>query len=215
MLLASTFTAYCLTEDALSPPTTSDHIHISHAITACIYTTTVFIKMRLRRIQSHQSWWKIKIHMMHAIMIPYCLLMNSLSRVTSSIQHVILTISYPFLPILNVPVYWCSIWLTIASLLLYELSHLWSPRPMNNLMFIPCKHNFPFMFRSSGGYPVPRRLMALSSIALNQSFVGFLAKLGKHFLGFMHSMHRIGSNTILLLLLSSTLSFSITHDHYT
>ena len=148
-------------------------------------------------------------------MIPYYLFMNILSRVTSGIKHVGLTMVYPILHILNVPVYWCSVRLTIASILLYELIHLWRPRPTNYLLLIPCKHNFPCMFRSSVSYPVPHRLIALSSIALNQSFVGFLAKLGKNFLGFVHSMHCIGSNAIILLFLSSTLSFSITHHQGT
>ena len=50
---------------------------------------------------------------------------------------------------------------------------------------------------------MPRRLMVLSGVTLNQSFVGYLAKLGKHFLGFLDSMHKIGTNAIVLSLLAS------------
>ena len=50
------------------------------------------------------------------------------------------------------------------------------------------------------------RRMVLNTVQLNQAFVGYLAKLTKNFMIFMDSMHRIGCNTILLLLLPSTVS---------
>ena len=53
---------------------------------------------------------------------------------------------------------------------------------------------------------MPRRLMVLSGVTLNQSFVGYLAKLGKHFLDFLDSMHKIGTNAIVLSLLASATS---------
>lgn len=54
------------------------------------------------------------------------------------------------------------------------------------------------MFQFLVEHPLPKRQMVLSSIVLNQEFIGFLEKQGKYFLGCMHSMHRIRSNATLL-----------------
>ena len=52
-------------------------------------------------------------------------------------------------------------------------------------------------------FPLPERTMVLSTILLRQSFVGWLTKMGKSFLGTIDPLHRIGSNAIWAVQLSN------------
>ena len=50
--------------------------------------------------------------------------------------------------------------------------------------------------------PLPQDLMAINSLQLKNDFIGYPRKLVILFLGFLNAMYRIGSNKILLFLLS-------------
>ena len=119
------------------------------------------------------------------------------------------------LPYLYSPIYCASIIITICGLLLVELTNLFSTNKSSSIKHPkynktprinnPQRHLYTiFIFPSATGPPLPSRRMVLNTVQLNQEFVGYLAKSGKHFIGFMESMHHIGCNTILLLLLAST-----------
>ena len=66
-----------------------------------------------------------------------------------------------------------------------------------------CDHQPYVMFAQQHSSPLPKRFLVFSGVQLHQHFVGWLAKTGKHFIGFMDSMHKIGCNTTLLLSLAS------------
>lgn len=69
------------------------------------------------------------------------------------------------------------------------------------------------MISVSKGPRIPSRYMVLSTIQLKQRFVGYLVKLGGHFIGFMESMHHTGCNTIMLSLLASNVLCNTMQSH--
>ena len=75
---------------------------------------------------------------------------------------------------------------------LSQLTNVITPHKTPRIRHPKHPHPVMCMFPAPTSPPLPIRRMVLNTVQLNQSFVGYLAKLGKHFMGFMDSMHRIG-----------------------
>ena len=171
-----------------------------HTIKGCISTIAVHHKLCRQKLSMHKSWWQMKLRLLHSIMLPYYTLWQLWSPIKNAIQTTVLVLLHPMLPYLTSPIYCASISATICGLLLVELTNLFNnnkspiikhpkktPRIKN-----PHRHIYNIcMFPSVTGPPLPSRRMVLNTVQLNQDFVGYLAKSGKHFIGFTNSMHRI------------------------
>ena len=122
------------------------------------------------------------------------------------LQTIVLFMLHPILPYLKSLIYWASIIMTIRGSLLVELTNIITTHKIPRSKYPKHPHPAIFMFPTPTGSPFLIRYMVLNTVQLNQSFVDYLAALRKNFMGFIDSMHRIGCNTILLLLLASTAS---------
>jgi len=161
-------------------------------IEGCFSTIAVHHIVCMHKLSMCKSWWQMKLRLLHSIILPCYILWQLWCPIKKEIQTTVLFMLHPMLPYMNGLIYWASIIITICGLLLVKLTNVITPHKTPRIRHPKHPHPVMCMFPAPTSPPLPIRRMVLNTVQLNQSFVGYLAKLGKHFMGFMDSMHRIG-----------------------
>ena len=173
---------------------------------------TTYSNVCLSKLTHNPSWFRMKLRMFHAIMHPVFLIKLLLDIIMPPIHTILLAAMHPFITPLQIPLYWLSIAMACIGLLRVEFSNTFIyPTPPRTIPRRRHRNLSPHcMFSYAHCHPLPRRHMVLNGVMLNQEFVGWLAKTGRRFSGFMHSMHKIGDNfTYLTSLSTNTASKSV------
>ena len=143
--------------------------------------------------------------MFHTVMYPYFLLTSVGATIYSRFRSISLCIAYPFLPITNPLLYWAAISISCIGLLyvqfmqvLYQHCRDTPRRKEKSHRKHNCNNQPYLMFAKQHSILILKSFLVFRGVQLYQHLVGWLAKTGKHFLGFMDSMHNIGCNTTLI-----------------
>ena len=136
--------------------------------------------------------------MFHAIISPLFLLnLAKDARVKWSRLIFFCTINI-FLPILQQQIYWRSIALYCTGLSIVEAqSILKNKRPTHSQTEYEKRTPMTLMFAAPHSNPLLKNHCVFSGVELLPTFTGWLNKMGRHFGGFITSMHQIRMNTIL------------------
>ena len=132
------------------------------------------------------------------------------------IQHDIIVLTslaaYPILDLVIIPIYWLTVTYVIIGLLYITLIVSISyPRWIGTNCKPRERHKLKMKYlnRYEMCHPLPQDLMALNGVHLMNDCIYYLIKLGIPFLGFLDPMHKIGSNIVLLFLISCSYGVQI------
>ena len=177
-----------------------DGLHAVIETIATYYRTIMIIIYRGR------SWWKIKFLFFHVVMVAYFLSSKMWDRGKTLLTTALYFITYPLIPYCSYASY-CggvlfSVWgfmyvdiLRITALALEPVSPFsWSN---NTILGVDRSKQLGLSIANA----LPENKMVLSAIRINMIFIGWLSKLGTTFLGFLDIMHKIGKNSIIIMMM--------------
>ena len=188
--------------------------NVTHAVTDLSIDSTrltVIIaklqwEMTVETMYRSSAWRKIRLLFFHGLMLSYFISSKMWNRGKASCQLFLVLVTYPISHYCPYVSYVSGIMFSVWGLMYVDTIRIFAlalepdnPYSWANYTILGVDNSR--LQASTTLHALPEFYMVLDSIRLKQEFIGWLSKIGIGLLGFLDAMHKIGMNSIFLMII--------------